>query len=89
LGETPAKPGLQFQRGIFIVPAALRFVNEGGHELLLEIRSGRVTAAKWLVAGVLCKPLQTGSLSATSPDFCLVPMMAEHKKASIDLLYEK
>jgi hypothetical protein len=66
--------GLQFQRSFFIVPAALRFVNEGGHELLLEIRSGRGTAAKWLVAGVLCKPLETGSLSANRSDFCLVPM---------------
>jgi hypothetical protein len=89
LGETPAKPGLQFQRGFFIVPAALRFVNEGGHELLLEIRSGHGTAAKWLMAGALCKPLQTGSLSATRSDFCLVPMVAEHGKISIDLLYEK
>jgi hypothetical protein len=37
LGETPAKPGLQFQRGFFIVPAAFRFVNEGGREFLLEL----------------------------------------------------
>jgi hypothetical protein len=28
VGETPAKPGLQIQRGFFIVPATSRFVNE-------------------------------------------------------------
>jgi hypothetical protein len=28
VGETPAQPGLQFQRGFFIVPAAIQFVNE-------------------------------------------------------------
>ena len=71
------------------MPAAFRFVNERGHELLLEIRSGLGTAAKWLVAGVSCKPLQTESLGITRCDFWLVPMIAEHRKASIDLLYEK
>jgi hypothetical protein len=43
VGETPAKPGLQFQRGFFIVPAASCFVNEVGVALS---RSSKVWGAK-------------------------------------------
>jgi hypothetical protein len=71
MGETPAKPGLQFQRGFFIVPATFRFVNEGGHELLIEIRSGRGTTAKWLVTDDSRKLLEIGNLNANWSDSCL------------------
>jgi hypothetical protein len=69
VGETPAKPGLQFQLSFFIVPAALRFVNEGGHELSLELLSGRGTDAKRLMIGGSCKPLQTEGLKAVGRIF--------------------
>jgi hypothetical protein len=80
---------LQFQRGFFIVPAAFRFVNEGGHEPSLELWSGRGTTAQRLVTGDSRKVLETGGLNANGPDFCFVLVMAEHGNTSIDLLYEK
>jgi hypothetical protein len=89
LGETPAKPGLQFQRGFFIVPVAFRFVNEGGHQLSLELGSARGTNAKRLMTDDPRKLLQTVDLNANRCDFCLALMMAEAVKGSIDLLYEK
>jgi len=42
VGETPGKPGLQFQRGFFIVPAAPRFVNE--RALTFRPGSGRYSS---------------------------------------------
>jgi hypothetical protein len=44
VGKTPAKPGLQFQRGFFIVPAACFFVNERAMSL----------------DGVVCRASQSG-----------------------------
>jgi hypothetical protein len=71
MGETPAKPGLQFQRGFLIVPAAFRFVNEGGHELLIEPRSGARADANRLVTDDSRKLLETGGLNANWSDSCL------------------
>jgi hypothetical protein len=74
VGEIPTEPGLQFQRGIFIVPAASGFVNEWGLNLLWVTISrllpglwGRKSRNKqgpvWLDSPLrLCEPQRRASL---------------------------